>query len=189
MTSNSTLSRSVLCVLACSLALNCLLTLRLDHLRPKPPKAGGAIAPGKAVPPISARTLAGNPAKITYDSGRPTLIYVFKPECSWCLKNVDSIRALASAVRDRYHVVGVSLTTAGLEDYVREHAFPFEVYRDVDRDTQKAYEMGATPQTIVVSANGRVVKDWLGSYSGQNLTMLRAFFGVSLPPAAAPGRS
>ncbi|MEI9972227.1 MAG: TlpA disulfide reductase family protein [Ignavibacteriota bacterium] len=141
------------------------------------------------MPPIRAHTIAGDPAWITFDSGRPTLIYVFKPECGWCLKNVDSIRALAAAVSSRYRVIGVSLSSAGLEQYVKEHNLGFEIFRDLEENTQQAYGMGATPQTIVISQEGRVVKDWLGSYSGPNQALLGTFFGVSLPSVVSKGGS
>lgn len=37
------------------------------------------------------------------------------------------------------------------------------------------------PQTIVVSAEGRILQSWMGAYAGEQRKAIEAYFHVSLP--------
>jgi hypothetical protein len=44
-----------------------------------------------------------------------------------------------------------------------------------------AYKSSGTPETIIISPEGRVVRAWPGAYTGQFQHEVENFFNVSLP--------
>jgi hypothetical protein len=47
--------------------------------------------------------------------------------------------------------------------------------------TVRAYHLGLTPETIVVSSEGMVLADWRGTYEGETKGEIERFFRVRLP--------
>lgn len=111
----------------------------------------------------------------------PSIIYVFTPQCVWCKRNMDNFKAIASRAKDRYKLIGLSLSDDGVDAYVAAHRFDFPVYHHLDPSMRGAYGLGTTPQTIVVSADGRTLKNWVGAYTGAREKEIESFFQVSLP--------
>jgi hypothetical protein len=66
---------------------------------------------GTSVPTIKASNLEGRQEVISYAEGsQPIVLYVFTPQCSWCIRNLDNLRTLLSQKRGSYRFVGLSLT-------------------------------------------------------------------------------
>ena len=57
----------------------------------------------------------------------------------------------------------------------------FPVYSALSPETIKALGLGGTPQTIVVSTDGKVIKNWMGAYTETIQPEVETFFGVRLP--------
>lgn len=55
------------------------------------------------------------------------------------------------------------------------------VYSGLPNETKEAYKISGTPQTIVVSPEGRVLQNWMGAYVGDKKSQVEAFFHVTLP--------
>lgn len=53
--------------------------------------------------------------------------------------------------------------------------------QDLPVDVKANYKFGGTPQTLVVSADGHVIKNWTGAYSGSLKTEIEGFFQIELP--------
>lgn len=82
---------------------------------------------------------------------------------------------------DSYHFIGLSLGNANLEAYLSARKLTFPVYSKLSKDTIRDLKLSSTPQTIVVSPEGRVIKNWVGAY-GENLRPeVENFFAVKLP--------
>jgi hypothetical protein len=47
------------------------------------------------------------------------------------------------------------------------------------------YGLGSTPQTIIVSLDGKILQNWVGAYTGDRRAEVERFFGVSLPGLTA----
>jgi hypothetical protein len=45
------------------------------------------------------------------------------------------------------------------------------------------YGLGSTPETIVISSQGKVVERWLGAYEGGTKRDMERFFSANLPDA------
>lgn len=136
---------------------------------------------GTVVPGFQAVDLEGQTQFVAYDErgGKLTVLYVFTPPCHWCERNVDNLKELVARKGDGYRFIGISLAQDGLSDYVSRNGLP--VYTNLSGETKKAYKLGGTPQTIVVSAEGQVLKDWVGAYTGIQQKQVEQYFGVSLP--------
>jgi peroxiredoxin len=137
---------------------------------------------GTTVPPITGRRLDGERAVISYQSvNQPTVLYIFTPPCSWCGRNLDNLKALVQKDSDQFRFIGLSLSELGLSEYVAKNDLKLPVYWGLSSETLMTYKLGSTPQTIVISPEGKVLQDWAGAYVGDQKSQIEAFFHVSLP--------
>ncbi len=171
-------------MLVASVVLNVMLSLRVRELTAKQDaaRADRELQVGTVVPPIAAKRLDGRSETIAYaGSDRPTVLYIFTPQCEWCTRNLDNLRTLVSRKGEGYRFIGISLSKEGLENYVTEHQVPFPVYTDIPKGAGEAYKMGGTPQTVVISPQGKVIQNWVGAYAGEQQSHVEAYFDVTLP--------
>jgi peroxiredoxin len=139
------------------------------------------VAPGTRVEPIRASSLDGKSQTISYqDTDKPTVLYVLSPNCPWCDRNRENIAKLTE-MGDRFRFIGLSLTEAGLKEYIERQQLKFPVYTHVAAEAMTSLGLGATPQTIVISPEGRVLKNWSGAYSERTLSEIEEYFQTRLP--------
>lgn len=145
---------------------------------------------GMVMGPVLASDLAGHPVTLNFaGSGESTVIYVFSPECHWCARNLANIRALASARDTSYKFLGLSVQDTALQGYARAARYGFPLYSIASLDELKSAAVRGTPSTIVISPQGRVVKNWVGAYMQSRQQEVESYFGVHLPGllAVQPG--
>jgi peroxiredoxin len=174
-------------ILGLSLALNLAQAFRIHELNKSRPGASdlASIQVGTTVSPAKARDTQGRQAVISYDDVKqPVVLYVFTPQCPWCSRNLDNLRALVSQKRDSYRFIGLSLTDDGLTEYLARNKLDLPVYVTPAEETKQEYKLGNTPQTIVISPGGKVVQNWVGAYAGPKQAEVENFFGVKLPGLA-----
>jgi len=94
---------------------------------------------------------------------------------------MDNIKALIHLKDAEYRFIGLSLSGEGLSSYVRAHGLALPTYSELPQDLLQVYKLHGTPQTIVVSPEGRVIQNWMGAYVGNQKSQVEAFFHVSLP--------
>ena len=94
---------------------------------------------------------------------------------------MDNLKALVDNASGQYRFIGLSLSKEGLAAYIEKNELKLPVYSGLSAETLKAYRLGSTPQTIVVSPEGRVLQDWVGAYVGEQKSQVEAFFHVRLP--------
>ena len=176
-------TRILTVMLVTSVALNVALAHKLRQLNGLfRTTSAPALGPGTVVPAFEAVDLRGNVERISYSEiSKPTVLYIFTPPCSWCARNMDSFKTLVTRESGEYRFVGLSLSKEGLPEYVATHGLTIPIYTGLSAETQKAYKLGGTPQTIVVSREGRVLQDWMGAYAGDQKSQVEAFFHVNLP--------
>jgi peroxiredoxin len=140
------------------------------------------LVPGTAIQPISVSDLNGKSEIISYaDGGKPTVLYVLSPMCDWCERNMQNIQTLARLKGESFRFVGISLADTNLKEYVEGHHINFPVYKNITSDGIHMLALGSTPQTIVISPEGRVLKNWMGAYRGNSQSEVEAYFDVKLP--------
>jgi hypothetical protein len=136
---------------------------------------------GMRLPPLTAEDMSGQSITIRYDeTDRPTLLYVFTPACGWCKKNEDNINSLARQTGDKLRIIGVTLSQDGLVEYVANRFPPAKVIKP-DSRTIIAYKLSGTPETILVSSEGVVLRVWKGAYGDSTQRELEEYFHIKLP--------
>jgi len=137
---------------------------------------------GENVPSFEAKDLSEKSVTISYsDTNQPTVLYIFTPQCRWCSENLANIKALANETRGKYRLIGLSLNKEELNTYVEKNNFDFPIYTDIPTAVESAYKFGGTPQTLVISPEGKVIKNWIGVYTGDVASDVESYFKVSLP--------
>jgi hypothetical protein len=176
-------------LLSISVLLNIFLSSQVVILK-KNVRGGAAEATlgvGTLAPPIDVKGLGGEPFSFGYQgNGLPTILYVFSPRCLWCARNLENAKALAGRTSDRYRFIALSLQDEDLPAYVSAHDINFPVYRGVSDQTRADYFLGRTPQTIVVSADGHVQKNWTGAYDADIARQVEEYFQITLPGLSPP---
>lgn len=184
-TKNSKLVFSMLVVLlSLSVFVNVLLARKVEHLRyiERTLRGENQLQPGEIVPDLSLKGLDGKNIIFPYgDSELPAIVYVISPGCSWCEKNQKNAESLAKKVSDKYRFIAISLDSKGLEQYVKSHQISFDVYTDLPQEIGSKYKFGGTPQTLVISAQGKVLHNWQGAYTGDLKSQIEKVFDFSLP--------
>lgn len=146
---------------------------------------------GTAVPSLDLQKVGADVVEtISYaDVSRPTVLYVLSPACGWCARNENSVRQLVATKGDEYRFIGVSLMDEGVKEYAAAHDLDIPLYTGISEEAKKAYKMGGTPQTIVVSPKGVVLANWNGAYLGKQKEAVEDFFKVRLPEIELKGQA
>lgn len=164
-------------LLAASIALNYGQYRQIRNLRPK--NAIHASLEGTTAPALRLTDVNGKIVPINYSDDRhPTVLYVMSPACSWCRANHDNVKYLAAHAGGRFRFIGVSTFGTGLPEYISGHDAGFPVYV---ADSGAQYGSGSTPETLVISPQGKVLKHWRGAFEVQNKTEIEKFFAVHFP--------
>jgi hypothetical protein len=176
----------VLAMLAGSLATNLVLGVALLRVVrtgvPDPEPTTAAVAEGTRIHGFVAQRVGGQVEGV--DFAKPTILYVFRPSCEWCTRNLANLRAILAGVESRYRVVGLSLDP-NLGDYLHRNGLDgLEVFTEPNVDAVTELRLGATPQMIVIAPGGTVVRSWTGALGGIVGKEVEAFLGVSLPGVA-----
>ncbi len=130
--------------------------------------------------PDQVQRFGGEREDIALSGDRPTVVYVFTPSCLWCARNMANVQVLVEAVETSHRVIALSLAP-DVGDYVRQHGLTVPVYIEPDLEAMEGLGLGPTPHTIVLSADGKVERTWLGAYSGKIAEEVQSYFGVTLP--------
>lgn len=177
---------AMMVMLGVSLVTNLLLAYKIKRLNeslaalsaPPPP----ALAIGATVAPIKAYSLDGQAALISSEGAeQPIVLYVFTPQCSWCARNLANLKTLLAQKQGAYRFVGLSLTDKDLREYVAKNQLGCSIYFNPAEEAVREYRLGSTPQTIVIAPNGKVLRNWVGAYTGAQQAEVEQFFGISLP--------
>lgn len=172
----------LLMLLIASLSLNVYLGWKVKRGTPSDSQNTVKLSPGMTVQPMTAMNLGGKQETISYaEHGKPTVIYVFTPSCSWCDRNNQNIKTIVGLKRESFRFIGLSLADDGLSGYVESHQLTFPVYRSLAPEAIEMLGLGSTPQTIVISPDGRIVKNWIGAFGGGLKPQVEEFFNVQLP--------
>jgi peroxiredoxin len=171
--------QSVLCL---SILLNLLFALQIHRLRTEPIRPDNNIE-GQKIASFTATALDGRSVALNFaGSQKPTVVYYFRPDCHWCMRNLANILTLAHQKSDQYKFVGISPRDSSLTKYVGDHQIGFPVYTVPSPGPVNALKLlGGTPQTLVIGTNGTILRSWVGAYTGQNEASIDDFFHIRLP--------
>jgi peroxiredoxin len=162
--------------LCCSIGLNVVQTQRIRALSAPPAEA---LERGIEAPPLAVKTLDGNETELRAGA-QPLILYFFSESCHWCERNAGHVRSLESQARGRYRLAGVSLTEKDVRGYAVRHGFTFPVYAASNPAALEPYKIRGTPQTVVISPDGRIVASWTGAYTGKTRESIEKTLAIRL---------
>jgi hypothetical protein len=137
---------------------------------------------GKHVPPILVKDLHGQSTVLDYPGkGLPLVLYVVSPHCTYCAKNMENMNSLMDQLKGRYRFAILSTSKDGLKEYLGDGYRDYPVYTDITDLVKVAYNLGKTPQIIVVSTDGRILRNWIGAYTENVERDIEDFFQINLP--------
>lgn len=136
------------------------------------------------LPALKGKHLDGSEAVVEFRKpGVPTLLYVMSPSCSWCTRNLNNLRALIDQSKNKYRVVAISVTADGLTEYAAKNRLTgpqVELVFNVSEDVLRTQALTSTPQTLLVSPEGKLIKRWQGAYVVSQAEIEKTL-GVQLP--------
>lgn len=178
----------LLVLLAVSLTCNVVLgvaAFRGYSNRAGTPTTPAVPVPGTTVPPIDVQRHGGSRVVLPFSpQALPVLLYTFQPACHWCERNLDNLKAVLRAASATHRIVLISLDP-NVGEYVRQADLDVPVYVEPSAAMRQAYGLGPTPQTLVISPEGKVLKSWVGAYARRTQEDIERYFNVKLPGVKA----
>ena len=130
--------------------------------------------------------LNGKTKKVSDFNGKPLIINVWASWCGPCRAEMASLERLAQRYNGKeFHVIGVSTddyrNKAGA--FIKQTGITFENFLDSKLLLENMLGANTIPLTILVSANGRVLKKVRGAYAWdgpKNIDAIAEAFNIKL---------
>ncbi|PKH69906.1 TlpA family protein disulfide reductase [Stenotrophomonas sp. Betaine-02u-21] len=138
---------------------------------PDPTSKAATAGIGDPLPPIVLPDLSGAPVDLQRFRGRPLLINVWASWCAPCVEEMPELAHFAAAQRDQgVQVLGLALDTAeGVQDFLRrvpvDYPIVLETPGPADASVRLGNTQGLLPYTVLVDAQGRIVRQKLGPFA------------------------
>jgi thiol-disulfide isomerase/thioredoxin len=128
---------------------------------------GGEESPlvGKAAPDFKLQLLKGGEFQLAAQKGKITVLDFFATWCGPCVKAMPLVeQAVHSFPPDRVQLVAVNLQEQPkqIEALLNRHQLDVTVVLDVDGVVAEKYQASAIPQTVIVDADGKIVRLYVG---------------------------
>lgn len=109
-----------------------------------------------------------------FGEGKPRLINVF---ASWCLPCIAEVKQLMKLKEMGVEIDGIATadTPDAMQAFLQEHGDPYARIGD-DRNRSAQFSLGSAgvPETFVVDARGRVIKQHIGDIRAEHIPELLA---------------
>lgn len=138
---------------------------------PDPTSKAATAGIGDPLPPIVLPELSGAPVDVQRFRGRPLLINVWASWCAPCVEEMPELAHFAAAQGDQgVQVLGLALDTAeGVQDFLRrvpvDYPIVLETPGPADASVRLGNTQGLLPYTVLVDAQGRIVRQKLGPFA------------------------
>jgi thiol-disulfide isomerase/thioredoxin len=143
----------------------------LSAAAPEPPPGVAGATRGKPIPHNDVRDLAGNRIEFpTRYAGRPMLVNVWASWCAPCLKEMPELQRFAAQhAANGVQVVGIALDDADAVDaFLRRVPVSYPILLDTpgpaDAGVRLGNPKGVLPYSVLVSADGRLLKQRIGPF-------------------------
>ena len=142
-----------------------------DASAPKPPAGVIPAKRGDRMPSVVLPGLDGERIDIAAEyRGRPLLINVWASWCGPCIEEMPELEAFAKTqAADGVQVIGLALDTPeGVRDFLQRVPVSYPIVLDTPGPADASVWLGNTrgvlPYTVLVAADGRIVKQKIGPF-------------------------
>jgi thiol-disulfide isomerase/thioredoxin len=143
----------------------------MDAVAPPAPEGLAIAKRGGPVPSITLPDLAGAPRTLPEDfPGRPLLVNFWASWCPPCIEEMPELDRFAAQQGDTgVRVVGIALDDqAAVEDFLARIPVRYPILIDAagprDSGVQLGNQRGVLPYTVLVSADGQLLKQRIGPF-------------------------
>ena len=147
----------------------------LQSRAPAPPDGLIVAERGRIVPDMTLADANGTATRIPAAwRGKPTLVNLWATWCAPCLKEMPDLQAFSDEQGDNgIRVVGIALDdVAAVRDFLQQHRITYPSLVDAagpaDAGVRLGNLAGVLPYTVMVSAEGRLLKTKLGPFEDKN---------------------
>lgn len=118
-------------------------------------------------PALAGSTLSGSAIQTDALRGRPYLVNFWATSCVTCIREMPELIALHQKYQQQgFRILAVAMAydrPDHLAAFVADRQLPFDVIHDTDGRWARAYgDITATPTTFLVSAEGQLMKRYVG---------------------------
>jgi cytochrome c biogenesis protein CcmG, thiol:disulfide interchange protein DsbE len=141
--------------------------------------AGIPLAPdldGKQLPDVQLQRFDGTSVDLRSYAGRPMVLNVWSSTCAPCVKEMPAIEATHQRLGDKVAFVGIDNQDApeAADALAAKTGVTYDLLRDPQGDLFVRLGLAVMPTTILVDANGRIVKTHAGALADGELDDLVA---------------
>ena len=134
-----------------------------------------AAAPAADADPVGAllgqsmTDAAGKPQALAQWKGKPLLVNFWAPWCGPCVKEMPELSELAGELKDKnINVVGIGIDTpTNIAEFTGKYKIAYPIYIGGMDATELSRALGnkngGLPYTVLIGADGKVVKTYLGT--------------------------
>ena len=149
-----------------------LLGVLAEATAPEPPAGTTVAHRGDVIPDLDLRDLQGNPVPFPGPhAGRPMLVNLWASWCGPCIEEMPELQRFAGTQgADGVQVVGIALDDPdAVADFLRRVPVDYPILIDApgpaDAGVRLGNPRGVLPYSILVSAEGRLLKQRIGPFA------------------------
>lgn len=111
---------------------------------------------------------AGKPQSLAQFKGKPLLVNFWAPWCGPCVREMPELSALADELKSKnIHVVGIGIDTpTNILEFTTKYKIAYPIFVGgmdaTDWSRQLGNKNGGLPYTVLIGADGKVAKTYLG---------------------------
>jgi thiol-disulfide isomerase/thioredoxin len=149
----------------------------LEASAPKPPQGVAVARRGEHLPALTLAGLDGHPMTLpTAYAGRPVLINLWASWCGPCIEEMPELQRFATLQGSNgVQVVGIALDDpAAVRAFLQRVPVAYPILLDApgpaDAGVRLGNPKGVLPYSVLVSADGRLLKQHIGPFSAGDLS-------------------